>query len=253
MTEHPLGRLDVALTPAEAGARAAAFGAARIRTALEAHGAANIVVATGRSQFGVFDGLVSAEVDWRRVTAFHLDEYVGLPADHPASFRHYLETRFVRRLPVPLRAFFGLDGEADPETECRRIGRILAEHPVDVAFVGIGENGHLAFNDPPADFAAAAPFLVVTLDDACRRQQVGEGWFANLADVPTRALTMSIRQILESRTIVCTAPERRKATAVRRTLTGPVTPDVPASILRTHGDVVFFLDRDSAPAIGNEP
>ena len=231
----------------DAGAAAAAHGAAAIRAALGARGRANIVLATGASQFEMLDALVrEPRIDWHRVTAFHLDEYVGVPVAHGASFRLYLWQRFVTRLPLPLGAFHWIDGEAEPATECARLGAIIGRQPIDVAFVGIGENGHLAFNDPPADFQTDDPYLVVELDEACRRQQHGEGWFHTLDDVPRRAISMSVRQIMKSRTIVCTAPDRRKAQAVRASVEGPVTPQVPASILQRHPDVALHLDPDSA-------
>ena len=179
------------------------------------------------------------------MTAFHLDEYVGMAETHPASFRKYLRERFVEKV-GELAAFHFLDGEADPAGECGRVGAILREHPIDVACVGIGENGHLAFNDPPADFDTTEPYLLVELDDACRAQQLGEGWFATLDDVPTRAISMSVRQILASRCIVCTVPDERKALAVKNTLEGEVTNAVPASILREHADSHLFLDAPAA-------
>jgi glucosamine-6-phosphate deaminase len=185
-------------------------------------------------------------IDWSRVTAFHLDEYVGMSTDHPASFRRYLKERFVDRLPVPIGAFHYIDAELDPEAECRRLAELIAPVTIDVAFVGIGENGHLAFNDPPADFRTEEPYLVVELDEACRRQQLGEGWFESLEAVPERAISMSVRQIMKSAAIVCTVPDARKATAVARTLNGPVTPDVPASILQRHPDCHLYLDVHSA-------
>ncbi len=180
------------------------------------------------------------------MTGFHLDEYVGLPITHPASFRKYLWERFVRLLPIPMKAFHFIDAERDPEAEVARLNAIVSERPVDVAFVGIGENGHLAFNDPPADFDTEDPYIIVTLDEACRRQQLGEGWFDSLEDVPKRAVSMSIRQIMKTEALICTVPERRKAPAVRDALQGPVTPDVPASILQRHAACQVFLDRDAA-------
>ena len=233
-------------TPAAMGAAAAAHGAAALREALAERGEAAVIVATGASQFEVLGHLVEEpDVDWSRVTAFHLDEYLGLSPGHPASFRRYLRERFASR--VPLRAFHELDGTAeDPEVECDRVGGLVRRHPVDAAFVGIGENGHLAFNDPPADFDTDRPYLIVDLDDACRRQQLGEGWFDSFDAVPERALSMSVRQILRSRRIVCSVPDRRKAEAVRNTVHGPVTPSVPASILQTHEDCTLFLDEAAA-------
>jgi glucosamine-6-phosphate deaminase len=229
------------------GKAAADAGAKLIRDAIAARGSANIIVATGASQFEMIAALVSeSDVAWNRVTGFHLDEYVGLPITHPASFRGYLWQRFVSRLPLPLRAFHYLDGEGDPHAECRRAGDLIRQHPVDVAFVGIGENGHLAFNDPPADFETDEPYLVVELDEACRRQQLGEGWFPTLADVPRQAISMSIRQIMKSRAIICTVPDERKAVAVRDAIEGEVTPQVPASILQRHDRVRVFLDPPAA-------
>jgi glucosamine-6-phosphate deaminase len=226
---------------------AAADGAAAIREALQDRGEANIIVATGASQFEVLDALArQPDIAWHRVTGFHLDEYAGLPITHPASFRLYLWQRFISKLPLPLAAFHFLDGERDQESECRRVGAILQKHPIDVAFVGIGENGHLAFNDPPADFKTQSPYIVVELDDACRRQQLGEGWFPTFDDVPRRAISMSIQQIMKSETIVCSVPDRRKAEAVKNSLRGEVTPQVPASILQQHSKAVIYLDRESA-------
>lgn len=219
--------------------------AADLRAAIEARGSARLLVATGSSQFEVLRELAAEEgVDWARVTGFHLDEYVGLADDHPASFCRYLRERFVQQ--VPLREFHYLRGDGDVGETISRVGGILADGTIDVALVGIGENGHLAFNDPPADFETEAPYITVTLDEPCRRQQVGEGWFASLEDVPTQAISMSVRQILRSRKIYCSVPDERKAEAVRRTLEDPVSPAIPASILREHGDTVLVLDRAAA-------
>jgi glucosamine-6-phosphate deaminase len=229
------------------GREAARAGAELLRKALRDRGGANIIVATGASQFEMLGALVDeSDIAWNRVTAFHLDEYVGMPITHPASFRKYLWERFHRRLPLPLAAFHYLDGEADPQGECKRVGAVLRQHPIDVAFIGIGENGHLAFNDPPADFDTDEPYILVNLDEACRRQQFGEGWFKTLADVPTRAISMSIRQILKSAAIICTVPDQRKAQAVKNATEGPVTPQVPASILQRHDRVTVFLDPPAA-------
>ena len=231
----------------ESGADAAALGAKLIRAAIRKNGKANIIVATGASQFEMLSQLIKERgIDWTRVTAFHLDEYVGTPISHPASFRKYLWERFVSQLPLPLAGFHYINGEGNAEAECRRVGAILAKHPVDVCFAGIGENGHLAFNDPPADFKTTAPYLVVNLDEACRKQQMGEGWFKTLAQVPKQAISMSIRQIMKSKAIICTIPDQRKAQAVKDCLTGSVTPTHPASILQRHKAVWCFLDKGSA-------
>ncbi|HJZ71606.1 MAG TPA: glucosamine-6-phosphate deaminase [Vicinamibacterales bacterium] len=225
--------------------RAAARHASRtMRDAAARSGRVRLVAATGASQFEFLAALTDADIDWSRVQMFHLDEYVGLSIDHPASFRKYLLERLIT--PTGLGTYHLLDGEHDPEGEADRIGRELAAAPVDVAFVGIGENGHLAFNDPPADFAVDRPYLVVTLDEACRRQQVGEGWFTSIGDVPARAISMSVRQILKSREIICVVPDARKAGAVRACVEGEVSPLAPASILRTHANTTLYLDQESA-------
>jgi glucosamine-6-phosphate deaminase len=232
---------------AELGRQAAKEGAELIRQAIAMRGAANIIVATGASQFEMLTELLVAKgIAWEKVTAFHLDEYVGLPITHPASFRLYLWQRFVSKLPLPLAAFHYVNAEGDPHAECQRLGDVIMRHPIDVAFVGIGENGHLAFNDPPADFKTEEPYLVVELDEACRRQQFGEGWFPTLSDVPRRAISMSCRQIMKSRAIVVSVPDRRKAKAVQQAVEGPVTPLAPSSILQQHDRVTLHLDRESA-------
>jgi glucosamine-6-phosphate deaminase len=234
-------------TKQELGQKAAAVGAEAIRRALKEHSEVSIILATGASQFETLDVLAASEgIEWGRVTGFHLDEYAGLPLSHPASFRRYLQERFLDKLPQPLRAFHFINGEGDCGAECRRLNGIIGGHLICVAFVGIGENGHLAFNDPPADFETETPYLVVDLDDACRRQQLGEGWFPTLEAVPKQAISMSIRQILKSEKIVCCAPDARKAQPVRATLEGPVTPTVPASALQRHPDTTMFLDAASA-------
>lgn len=240
-------RLDIAPDRAACGQRAAAAAADRLRHLLQTKGEATLIVATGASQLDLLHHLTQEpHLRWDRVTVFHLDEYLGLPIIHPASFRRYLWERFHSRLPLPVRAFHYLNGEADPETECQRYAALLEQHPVDLALIGIGENGHIAFNDPPADFATRERCLVVTLDEACRHQQLGEGWFASLEEVPQQALSLSVWQILQSRTLLVTVPDARKAPAVRDALTGEVRPEVPASILQQHADAWFFLDEPSA-------
>lgn len=242
-------------TKAELGRRAAQHAAEVIRRSISERGEVNIVVATGASQFETLAELVAApDIDWSRVTVFHLDEYVGLSQSHPASFRRYLQERFVSRLPAPLRAFHaingaGVNGEGDVAAECRRLNALIADLTIDLALVGIGENGHLAFNDPPADFQTEESYIVVNLDDACRRQQLGEGWFSNLDEVPQQAISMTIQQIMKSREIVCSVPDERKAAAVRASLQGPVSPLVPASILQRHQATTIYLDRASASTL----
>jgi len=245
-------RIVIAHDKQDLGCRAAEDGAERIRKALAARNTANVIVATGTSQFEMLAVLTRAPgINWNQVTFFHLDEYAGMSMEHPASFRRYLKERFVNHLPQPPRAFHFLNGELDARAECRRVGRLLAEHPIDVAFVGIGENGHLAFNDPPADFQTQEPYIVVELDEACRRQQLGEGWFRTLDEVPRQAISMSIQQIMKSAAIVCTVPDARKAVAVRAAVEGPVTPAVPASILQTHAAAVLYLEPESAKLLAS--
>jgi len=175
---------------------------------------------------------------------FHLDEHVGLPITHPASFRKYLRERLIDK--VGVGQYHLLDGTGDAGEVARRVGKAISTAPVDVAFVGIGENGHLAFNDPPADFETDEPYLVVRLDEACRRQQVGEGWFGDVSEVPQEAISMSVRQILKAKEIICVVPDARKAHAVKMCFEGEISPMAPASILRTHPNATVYLDEDSA-------
>ncbi|HEV8603777.1 MAG TPA: glucosamine-6-phosphate deaminase [Tepidisphaeraceae bacterium] len=240
-------KIVVSDSKVHSGEQAARDGAALIRAVIAQRGEANIILATGASQFEMLAELTHvADVDWHRVTAFHLDEYAGLPITHPASFRLYLWQRFMSALPLPLKERYFIEAEGDCAAECRRLNAIIRTHPIDVAFIGIGENGHLAFNDPPADFQTAEPYIVVNLDEACRRQQLGEGWFKTLEDVPKQAISMSIRQILKSRHIICTVPDERKAKAVKGAIEGPVTPQVPASILQRHEGATIYLDPPAA-------
>jgi glucosamine-6-phosphate deaminase len=230
------------------GEAAAKHGATLIRESIALRGAANIIVATGTSQFEMLQALVREHIDWSLIHCFHLDEYLGIPITHPASFRKYLKERLVDRV-HPL-AFHYINSETEPEKECARLGKLISTHPIDVAFVGIGENAHLAFNDPPADFEAQEAYLKVNLDRACRSQQVSEGWFASLSEVPTQAISMSIRQIMKSKSIVCSVPDKRKASAVAVVVNGPVTPSVPASILQEHPDAWLFLEPESGSLLG---
>jgi glucosamine-6-phosphate deaminase len=223
---------------------AAAHAADALRACIREKGAARIIVATGASQIHFLDALTSESgIDWSRVEMFHLDEYVGLPIDHPASFRRYLLDRLIDKVRIGRSHL--LDGDRDPAEVVDRVGRALVERPIDLAFVGIGENGHLAFNDPPADFATDDPYLIVTLDEACRQQQVGEGWFASIDEVPAQAISMSVRQILKSGEIIAVVPDARKAEAVQECVEGPVSPMAPASILQTHPNTTLYLDGNS--------
>lgn len=225
--------------------KAAEHAATAVRRAILDRGRARIVVATGTSQLNFLDALTKAEnIDWEGVEMFHLDEYVGLPITHPASFRKYLLERLIRKTGITL--YHLLDGNADPREVVRSVGEALKSAPVDIAFTGIGENGHLAFNDPPADFQTDEPYLIVNLDEACRRQQVGEAWFADISEVPRQAISMSVRQILKAKEVISVVPDARKAPAVKQCLEGEISPMAPASILRTHPATTIYLDRESA-------
>lgn len=231
----------------ETTADAAAAKAAReLSRCIAAKGRATFMAATGASQIKFLEALARERgVDWARTTMFHLDEYVGLPASHPSSFRRYLKERFIDV--VHPGTVHLIQGDVDdPEAECERLAHLLRQDPLDIAFVGIGENGHLAFNDPPADFETDEPFITVELDEQCRAQQVREGWFQTPDQVPRKAITVTIQQILKSQCIVCTVPGTRKAKAVKCALEGPVTPFCPASILQNHPSAHIFLDVASA-------
>ena len=234
------------------GKAAAALGAAKIRAAIAAKGYANVILATGASQFEMLEALLTEkDIDWSVVKFFHLDEYVGLPITHPASFRLYLWTRFIQKLPVPPAAFFPVNGSAkDIKAVLKELEKNITENPIDVAFVGIGENGHLAFNDPPADFDTEDAYLVIELEERCRKQQLGEGWFPTFDAVPTHAFSMSVPQICKSKVIVNVVPDERKAQAIKGMVEGPVTNTCPASILQNHPHCVTFLDEASASLLG---
>jgi glucosamine-6-phosphate deaminase len=213
--------------------------------AIRDRGRARIIAATGNSQLEFLDALTKAkDIDWKKVEMFHLDEYVGLDPAHPASFRKYLREKLIDKTGITNYHF--LEGDRDVEKTLRDTAKALLAAPIDLAFVGIGENGHLAFNDPPADFETEEPFLLVKLDEACRRQQVGEGWFADISQVPQQAISMSVRQILQAKRIICVVPDARKAKAVKLCVEGEISPNAPASILRTHPATTIYLDRESA-------
>lgn len=236
----------------ELGNEAAAYAATLIRNIIEEKGSANIILATGTSQFETLNALVEAkDIDWSKVTMFHLDEYIALPLSHPASFRKYLQERFISRV-SPLKAVHLINGEGDIGQEVEKLSTIISQHPIDVALVGIGENGHLAFNDPPADFEIETPYLVVNLDEPCRKQQMGEGWFSTLEDVPLQAISMSVRQIMKSGHIICSVPDERKALAVKNSLTQEVSNLYPASILQQHLNCTFYLDKSSASLLSDQ-
>ncbi|MBN1835842.1 MAG: glucosamine-6-phosphate deaminase [Spirochaetales bacterium] len=235
----------------QAGIAAAAAAAKLLREAVARRGEATIIFATGASQFDFLDHLTSLDLPWKKVRMFHLDEYIGLPATHPASFRKYLRERLLER--TAIRDHHLIDGEADPATEVARLNELIRRHSPDLACVGIGENGHLAFNDPPADFDTDDPYIVVNLDERCKKQQVGEGWFSGVDEVPDRAVSMSIRQIMKAAHIVCTVVGAQKADAMHGCFDGPVTPERPASILREHPHCTIFLDRAAAAKLEKDP
>lgn len=237
-------------TPQAMGEAAGNYSALKIEAAIHDHNEANIILATGASQFDTLQTLVKYDIiDWSKVTIFHLDEYVGISESHPASFRLYLKQRFLEKV-GKVNAFHFINGNAEnPQDECERLKRLIEVVDIQVALVGIGENGHLAFNDPPADFDLTDPYLVADLDEKCRMQQVGEGWFKGLEDVPTQAISMSIKQIMLSQSIICSVPDERKAQAVKDCVLGEVSNLHPASILQNHEDCTIYLDSGSAKLI----
>lgn len=238
--------INVSTGPKELGKAAGSAAAELIRAAIAENRTANIILATGTSQFETIKQLVCEhEIDWSKVVMFHLDEYIGLPITHPASFRKYLQERFIK-IVEPLKEIYLINGENDSKEECERLGNAIGQYPIDVALVGIGENGHLAFNDPPADFDTEDPYLVVDLDEPCRKQQLGEGWFKSMEEVPKQAISMSVKQIMKSKNIICSVPDERKATAVKNTAEQKVSNLYPASILQTHSDCTLYLDKASA-------
>lgn len=225
---------------------AASEARAAIGEAIAREGQARIIAATAASQFAFLGALAQAGgIDWEKVEVFHLDEYVGLPITHPGSFRKMLIEHLIEK--TGIWKYHLLDGDSpDVDSVIRRVGKALASQPIDIAFLGIGENGHIAFNDPPADFETEEPYIIVELDEACRRQQVGEAWFADISQVPKRAISMSVRQILKAKKILAVVPDARKARAIKNCFEGEISPWAPASILRTHRDATVYLDKNSA-------
>jgi glucosamine-6-phosphate deaminase len=224
---------------------AAAHAATVMRRAITERGRVRVVAASAASQIEFLEALTaSPDIDWKRVELFHLDEYIGLPMTHPASFALYMREHLISKTGITMHHL--LNGEGDPQEVIREVNKAISAAPIDIAFVGIGENGHLAFNDPPADFEIEEPFIVVNLDEACRQQQVGEGWFANLDAVPKQAMSMSVQQVLKAREIVAVVGGKRKAAAVKACFDGPISPLAPSSILRTHPNATIYLDTESA-------
>jgi len=237
-------------SPQLLGEAAGNLAALKIEAAIKEHQEANIILATGASQFQTLDTLINyGIIDWSKVTVFHLDEYIGISENHPASFRLYLKKRFLERV-GKVKQFNFINGTTEhPEEECERLGRLIKPLDIHIALVGIGENGHLAFNDPPADFNTEEPYLIADLDEKCRIQQVNEGWFESIDEVPKQAISMSIKEIMKSKSIICSVPDQRKANAVKDCVLGKVSNLHPASILQQHEDCTIFLDKDSAKHI----
>lgn len=233
--------------PDALGKSAAGYVSGLLNAAIAQNGRARVVLSTGASQFDTIKHLVKEPVDWSRVEMFHLDEYVGLPMEHPASFRRYLKERFVDLLPQKLQAAHFVDGTREG---IANLTRELRAAPIDVGLIGIGENTHIAFNDPPADFDTREAYIVVDLDEACKRQQMGEGWFPTIDDVPKQAVSMTVWQIMQCRQIVSCVPYPVKAAAIEKTLLADETTNlIPASILKEHPHFVLYADMDSAARV----
>jgi glucosamine-6-phosphate deaminase len=239
-------QIHVLKNPAELGASAGKKAAGIIKNAIFQKGAANIILATGASQFATLDFLINDRtIEWDKVSMFHLDEYIGIGDSHPASFRRYLRERFLDKI-NPLRSVNLINGDQGPEEECRRLNELIVLQRIDLALIGIGENGHLAFNDPPADFETELPYIIVGLDETCRKQQLNEGWFNTMDEVPQKAISMSVRQILKSENIVCSVPDKRKAEAVKNCIGNKINNLFPATVLQAHACCDIYLDEHSA-------
>jgi len=239
--------IDISSDSVASGTKAAGLIAEALRKTIKSTGEARIVVSTGSSQFDMFQALVREDVDWPKVEVFHLDEYIGLPVTHIASFRKYLFERFINL--VPVKKFHSVEVEGDIDNQIRILTSEIRRKPVDLGIIGIGVNGHIAFNDPPADFMSRESYIVVNLDEQCKKQQVDEGWFGSVSEVPGKAVSMSVWQIMQCRSIISVVPHKVKATAVYKTLMTELTPEVPATMLKTHPDWHLFLDLNSASEI----
>lgn len=240
-------KISVSKTAEELGQQAAVYCAEILNRVIAEKGKARLVLSTGASQFETLKALIQQNVDWSRVELFHLDEYINLTETHPASFRKYLKERFIRF--VDLKAAYLVNGEGDIVQNISDLSQELLKKPIDLGLIGIGENGHIAFNDPPADFDTKEPYIVVTLDDKCKKQQVGEGWFASIDEVPKQAISMSVHRIMQCNSIVSCVPHKVKANAVKQTLECELSNMVPATMLMQHKDAALFLDEASASAV----
>ncbi|MFE5320753.1 glucosamine-6-phosphate deaminase [Paenibacillus sp. NPDC056579] len=236
----------------ELGQEAAERCAQLLRKRIEEKGSARLLLSTGASQFETLESLTQKDIDWSKVEMFHLDEYVHLPGDHPASFRKYLKERFVERLSIPLKQVHFVNGEGDIEVNIAELCAEIRKGPIDLALIGIGENAHIAFNDPPADFDTQESYIVVNLDEHCKKQQVGEGWFASLDEVPSQAITMTVHQIMQSEIIISCVPHKVKARAIRDFFAHECTNQIPATILKSHPNYTLFLDNFSASEMNQE-
>lgn len=242
-------KLQVFPTANELGAAAAQYSATLINQCIENKGKARILLSTGASQFEFFKSFVKMNIDWGKVEAFHLDEYINMPEIHPASFKKYLKERFLKTIQIGKMHF--VNGEGDIQKNIKELSVEINKEPIDLALIGIGENAHIAFNDPPADFDTAEPYFIVNLDEKCRNQQWKEGWFNSIEEVPKVAITVSVHQIMQSRAIVSCVPHLSKADAIKSTLEEDVSPHIPATILKTHPQWALFLDKDSASRLDN--
>jgi len=239
--------INISVNSSELGLRASKFAAEKLNDAIKQNGEARMVVSTGSSQFETFQALLTEKVDWDRVEVFHLDEYIGLSVNHPASFRKYLYERFINH--IKIKKFHSVDVEGDIQNKIKSLTNEIRKKPVDLGLIGIGVNGHIAFNDPPADFDTRESYIIVNLDEQCRLQQVNEGWFETIADVPSQAVSMTTWQIMQCKTIISCVPHKVKAVAVRNTLINKLTNIVPATILKKHKDYHLYIDNNSASEI----
>ena len=240
-------KINLSENAAELGERAAALTAKLLNEAIEKKGGARLVLSTGASQFETIAALVNKDVDWSYVEVFHLDEYVDLPITHPASFRKYIKERFQDKVNAKVINYVNTDG--DISSNIASLTKELRKAPVDVALIGIGENAHIAFNDPPADFDNENAYIIVNLDEKCRKQQLGEGWFATLEDVPKQAVSMTVKEIMKAKAIISSVPHAVKSQAIKETLENDLTPNVPATMLKQHANWNLFVDRNSASGV----
>ena len=243
-------KLIISNTKEELGNASAIHAAKLVNDAIAKQGYARILLSTGASQFPFFVEFVKQNIDWSKVEMFHLDEYVGISEEHPASFKRYLLDRFVNV--VNPKCAYLINGQKNPEETIAELTALLNEKPIDVGLIGIGENGHIAFNDPPADFDDQRAYKVVTLDERCLQQQIGEGWFKNVDETYKQAISMTCSQIMKCKSIISVVPYKVKAEAIYNTLTRDLTPEVPATLLKQHADCTIYCDKDSASLLTDE-